>query len=235
MKKSPILVVIILMAVSLACSASVQGLPPASPSATSVSVTNTPASTNTASPLPATPTPLPTYTPVPETVVLDFAKELCNAQWMNGGQEFVSCPDAISDHSTGYAALIDPISELFPQGTPILLTVPAWNGYAALFLRYPSVTIRARDHFMATLQCRFYATICDVEFGLDYYDSNGQYHSPLAIWKYRKGDVPINVDYDLSMLAGQNVDIVLALRPNIDTPGQETALWINPKIYRPNP
>jgi hypothetical protein len=169
---------------------------------------------------------------VPETIVLDFAAQLCNSKWMNGGQKFASCPDTNSDHSAGYAILLDPASEGLPDGTPVLLTIPALNGYSALFMRYPALTIRAGDHFRATLRCQTNATNCDVNFGLDYYDANGKYHSPLAMWDYKAGQPPIHVDYDLSALAGQNVDIVLALRPNNESPEQDLALWIAPEIYR---
>ena len=154
---------------------------------------------------------------------------------MNGGQKFASCPDANSDHSAGYAVLIDLATQGLPANTPVLLTIPAWNGYAALFLRYPALKIQAGDRFRATIQCQTNSTACDVSFGLDYYDSNGKYHSPLAMWNQNSGMAPTNVDYDLSALVGQNVDIVLALRPNNDTPQQDVGLWIAPQIFRPAP
>jgi hypothetical protein len=195
--------------------------------------------------IPATETRIP-FTPIPTlipssptppaalgTIALDFVALLCNAQWMNGGQKFAACPDTNADHSAGYAIVIDPASEGLPAGTPVLLTIPALNSYSALFLRYPALTIQAGDHFRATLQCQSASTNCDVSFGLDYYDSNGKYHSPLAMWDQNSGMAPTAVDYDLTALIGQNVDIVLALRPNNDTPQFDTGLWIAPQIFRP--
>jgi hypothetical protein len=184
-------------------------------------------------------TPIPTLipsTPTPPaalgTIALDFVALLCNAQWMNGGQKFAACPDVNSDHSAGYAVALDPTTEGLPANTTVLLTIPAINGYSALFLRYPALKIQAGDRFRATLQCQSASTNCDVSFGLDYYDSNGKYHSPLAMWNQNSGMAPTAVDYDLTALIGQNVDIVLALRPNNDTPQFDTGLWIAPQIFR---
>jgi hypothetical protein len=101
-------------------------------------------------------------------------------------------------------------------------------------LRYPSFTVHAGDRFRATLRCQVNAP-CDIEYALEYYDAVGKYHSPFMSWAYRAGDPPINVDTDLSMLAGQTVDFVLTLRAQNDTPQQDYSLWIAPHIYRPNP
>ena len=226
MKKNPVFIFIIVIAVTLACNLSTPNLPTAT--ATSVPAT----ATSTEIPPTATFTPVPTSTPIPGTIVLDFAAQLCNAKWMNGGQKLMACPNANADHSGGYAILLDPASEGLPAGTPVLLTIPAWNGYAALFLRYPALTVQAGDRFRATFHCQTNAA-CDVEFALEYYDANGKYSGPFASWQYKTGDAPVNVDYDLSALAGQNVDFVLTLRPNNDTPQLDTSLWIAPQIYRP--
>lgn len=190
--------------------------------------------------------PIPTATEIPPTIApptppaalgtiaLDFAALLCNAQWMNGAQHLAACPPANADHSGGYAEAIDPLSEGEPAGTAMLLTIPAWNGNAALFLRYPSFTVHAGDRFRATLRCQANVP-CDVQYALEYFYGNGKYSGPFLSWNYQAGDPPINVDTDLSMLAGQTVDFVLTLRAQNDTPQQDYSLWIAPHIYRPNP
>jgi hypothetical protein len=227
--KNIIVCSLIIMTITSACNFSGANTPP--------TMTATVPPTDTATAIPPTLTSLPTQTPPASlgTIVLDFVALVCDAQWMNGGQHLVACPDVNADHSGGYAVPLDPTSEDLPAGTPVLLTIPATNGYAALFLRYPSITIHPGDRFRATLRCKSTETACDVNFGLDYYDANGKYHSPLVMWPYAAGAAPFEVDYDLSSLAGQNVDIVLALRPNNDTPQQDIGLWIAPYIYRLNP
>jgi hypothetical protein len=190
---------------------------------------------DTSTPIPPTSTPAPTFTPVPpEMIALDFIAQLCNAQWMNGGQHLIPCPDINADHSGGYAVLLDPTTEDLPVGTPVLLTIPATNGYAALFLRYPPITIQAGDRFRTTLRCQG-NTLCDVEYALEYFDTQGKYSGPFRSWNFRYGDPEINVDEDLSALAGQTVELVLTLRPNNDTPQQDQSMWIAPYIYRSDP
>jgi hypothetical protein len=203
---------------------------------------DTPASPAGAPTVAATQPPVPTQTLMPSTpsaslgtIALDFVALLCDAQWVNGGQHLKSCPAATADHSGGYAEAINPLSEGLPAGTPTLLTIPAWNGFSSLFLRYPSFTVHTGDRFRATLRCQVNVP-CDVQFALEYYDAQGKYHSPFLQWNYRAGAPPISVDTDLSALAGQTMDFVLTLRPENDTPPQQDySLWIAPHIYRPNP
>ena len=80
---------------------------------------------------------IPTYTPVPfytttpyatlGTIALDFIALLCNAQWIDprGAAYLTQCPLPGADLSRGYAAVIDPLAEGLPAGTPVLLTVLA--------------------------------------------------------------------------------------------------------------
>ena len=226
-------VLVIFVFVTLACSL------PGQIAATQIAPTipaivTQPAATATEIPPTTTPAPTSTLTPVPGKIVIDFVAQLCNAQWMNGGQHLKACPNPNSDHSGGYAVVIDPTSESLPAITSVILTTPAQNGFAALFLRYPAFTVQKGDRFRATLRCQSYAA-CDVEYALEYYDANGKYHSPFLSWKYKAGNPAINVDADLSSLAGQSVEFVLPLRPNNDPPKQDNSLWIAPQIYRPAP
>lgn len=183
-----------------------------------------------------TSTPLPSPTPGPElgTIALDFIAQVCDAEWMNGGQHLNPCPDVNADHSGGYAVKVDPLTEGLPAGTPVLLTIPATNGYAALFLRYPAITIHKGDRFRATLRCQSNAP-CDVQFAVEYFDLNGKYSGPFLSWNYISGDPEIKVDADLSAIAGQTVRLTLTLRPQNDHPELDQSLWIAPYIYRAIP
>lgn len=188
-------------------------------------------------PIPTLPAPAPSATLPPPTgsVVLDFTALLCGAQWSNGGKHLTPCTPVNADHSGGFAQAADPLQEGFPERTTLLLTIPAWNGYSSLFLRYPSLLVRAGDRFRTTLVCRI-TLPCDVQFALEYYDGNGNYHSPFLAWDFKSGDPPINVDADLSALDGQKVDFVLVLRVShsLDTPQRDNGLWVYPQIFRPS-
>jgi hypothetical protein len=182
-----------------------------------------------------TPVPTATSTPAPKgTVELDFVAQLCNAQWLNGGQHLKTCPDITkNDVSGGYASVLDPTTGGLPAGTPVLLTIPAWNGFSSLFLRYPAFKVQAGDRFQATLRCAN-TNPCDVEFALEYYDSKNQFHNFMR-WDYKLGDPDINADIDLSSLAGQTVDFTLVLRlfHDLHDPQQDNGIWIAPRIFRP--
>jgi hypothetical protein len=165
---------------------------------------------------------------------LDFVAGLCDAQWMNGSQHLTACPDPNADRSGGYATAIAPAQEGLPAGTPVILAF-AGTTSAALFLKYPAYTVQAGDHFRAALDCQVNAQ-CDVEFALEYYDAGGAYHSPFLQWEYKVGDPPIKVDADLSLLVGQRVNLVLALRPQNNTSAlDDGGLWIAPAIVHPAP
>ena len=196
-----------------------------------------PTNTIAATTVPPTATILPTFTPAAPlgSIALDFTALLCDAQWMNGATHLKSCPPAGSDLSGGYAQVIDPTTEGLPAGTPIISTVVGETSNA-IFLRYPSFSIHDGDRFRATLRCQSTSPLCDIDFRLEYFDKNGKYHSPFETWKYSAGQPPIDVDYDLSSLAGQKVDLVLSIQSNGSGSPQENAgLWIAPYIFRQNP
>jgi len=182
-------------------------------------------------------TPLPTFTttPAPKGMMeLDFVAQLCNAQWLNGGQHLKACLDVNkNDVSGGYASVLDPATGGLPAGTPVLLTIPAWNGFSSLFLRYPPFKVQAGDRFQTTLRCAN-TNPCDVEFALEYYDSKNHYHDFMR-WDYKLGDPEVHVDTDLTSLAGQTVDFTLVLRlfHDLHDSQQDNGIWIAPRIFRP--
>ncbi len=193
-----------------------------------------PSATFTAIPT-LTPSPVATSTPMPAlgTIALDFTALMCNAQWMNGVQ-YLPCPATDASRPGGYPSIMDPASQGLPANTPVLLTVPAQNNASSIFGRYPPFLVRTGDRFRATLQC-VKALPCNVEFSLEYYDSQRKYHSLYGDWHYHGEDPPIPVDFDLSALAGQTVEFTLAVRPLDAARQNDLALWIAPHIFRPNP
>jgi hypothetical protein len=228
------LVVSLLLIASLASACNFSGGRPTATDTPTLAASTQPM--NTATAIPPTTTPLPTSTPAASlgTIVLDFTALLCDAEWMNGAVHLKTCPPSGSDQSGGYAILADPVTEGLPDGTPAILTFAGSNS-AAIFLRYPTLTVHNGDHFRAGLRCEINIP-CDVQFALEYFDTQGKYHSPFLQWNYKAGDPAIEVDADLSSLAGQSVYFMLALRPqNTASPQQNGGLWIAPYIYRPTP
>jgi hypothetical protein len=174
------------------------------------------------------------FTPMPNAeVILDFAAQLCSAQWMNSGQNLTACPAEGTDQPGGLAELADPIPLNLPSDTLVLRTIPAWNGFGSLFLRYPGLKIEAGDRFQTVLICDA-KTGCNVQYALEYYDASGTYHEFMA-WDLQSGGAAISVDLPLDELAGQKVDLVLVLRlfHSIDGPYRDNGLWLSPQVLRP--
>ncbi|MFN8414388.1 MAG: hypothetical protein U0Z26_18550 [Anaerolineales bacterium] len=167
-------------------------------------------------------------------VTMDFIALLCSAKWANGTKYLTACPAAGADLSGGYAIKADPQVEHFPGYTPLLLTVPAWDGNNSLFLRYPAYMVQAGDRFQSSVVCQLTEAKCDVQFALEYYDAGGTYH-PLFEWNQVKGAAPIDINEDLSALANQSVEFVLVMRlfHRLDNANEDHGLWIDPHIYRP--
>ncbi len=194
----------------------------------------------TLSPIP-TVTLIPTLTPFPAptsippdplgTIGMDFTALLCNADWMNGSQHLTPCPGPSADHSGGYAMIHKDAIEGYPTDTPVVMMVA---NAGAFFLRYPSFKVGMGDRLRATLLCATYAP-CDVQFALEYYDAQGRYYE-FKKWDYKTGEQPIAIDVDLSALAGQKLDFVLALRlfHTLQSPQHDNGLWVAAHIYRPN-
>jgi hypothetical protein len=161
---------------------------------------------------------------------MDLTALLCNADWMNGAEHLTPCPDPSADQSGGYAMRYKAVPEDDPADAPILLRMPNAGG---LFLRDPSFKVNAGDCFRATLFCRTSAP-CDIQFALEDYDAQDKYHEFLK-WDYKTGDDPLDVDADLSALAGQNVDFVLTVRIFHAFEGKDydNGLWAAPYVYRP--
>lgn len=152
---------------------------------------------------------------------------------MNGVQ-YLPCPATEASRPGGYPSIMDPASQGLPANTPVLLTVPAQNNASSIFGRYPPYTVRAGDRFRATLRCVI-AIPCNVEFSLEFFDSQRNYHGQYGDWRYMAGSPPIVVDFDLSPLAGQTVEFTLAVRPMDEARQNDLALWVSPHIFRPTP
>jgi hypothetical protein len=158
----------------------------------------------------------------------DFAAELCSATWTNNGAS-LPCPGAdLANSPNGYVALYQGTDLGLKPGMPVILTYPAQNTFDGIFGRYPAFDVRDGDQFYAHLNC-LPNYRCDVQFGLDYYDSSGAYHNDLATWRAYGMDPTEEFIVDLSPLAGQRIEFVLALRPMSDR-ASAYALWINPVI-----
>jgi hypothetical protein len=198
--------------------------------------------TATKQPLTLTPAPTATITPSPTpdlgliglpaedsgTRVFDFVDQMCEAQWSNRGLD-LPCPGNDAQSSAGYVMQLDPKAQSLPSNMNILLAYTPQEKYETISGKYPAVTIQKGDRFRAVLDCKEH-TFCDVDFVLSFANEKGT--AGLTNWAYIFTDKPIVVDYSLDALAGQNVQLILAVHSKAN-PVEAYAVWIEPHIYRP--
>ncbi len=212
------------------------------PPPATVPPTDTTPPTLTAIPSP-TPKTVPanrgSFLPHPLEEAYNFVEHACEARWTNNGAD-LPCPGDLADILPGYVGLED-LASLYAFPVPALLTIPAQanSGFGGVFGHYPAFTVQAGDRFRAILACSPEALVesCDLEFALEYYDGSGTYVPAMDTntrWYLGFDDQPLNLDLDLSFLAGQTVEFLLVVRDNGD-PAGDYALWGNPHIWRASP
>lgn len=165
--------------------------------------------------------------------VLSFTSRACEASWSTGAGQ-LACPSKTANAGSGYVmVLANPTRE--DGGTenePGLLTVPNNSGSIYIIGIYPNFTVKAGDRFRATIMCQGGAKNCDVDMGLNYRIGNTGSMTNIQLWDQKMDGAMQAVDVDLSGLAGQTVQFILAARNGSSTSDMQ-ALWLNPAIYRP--
>lgn len=206
--------------------------------------------TNTPTPTPAATrpifTPIPTFTITaeppafnilpdePGTLVMDFVARACEAEWSNNAYH-LPCPGDQTDTSKGYIEYSDHtiIEGMISIDAPVLIGLPGQgqgNGIG-LFGHYPGITVQYGDRFKSTVACQGDAP-CNVEFTVEFFDAEGDYHSENRWgWHHQTGDGPLEIDLDLSPLAGQTVEFLLVVRDSGSTQNA-WIVWIAPRIIR---
>lgn len=191
-------------------------------------------------------TPIPTFTATsetpslelpadePGTIVMDFVARVCEAKWTNNAFE-IPCPGDPTDTARGYIEYSDHtiLEGMLSVNAPVLIGLPGQGGGngSGLFGQYPPITVQPGDKFKAMAACQGDAP-CEVEFALEYFDINGEYHAENRWnWRHRVGGGAFQIDLDLSPLAGQTVEFLLVIREK-GAPQDAWSVWIHPRILR---
>lgn len=193
-----------------------------------------PAPVFTAIPTLTVPPPTPTYAVSPlddaANTVYYFAPDVCNAKWVNNGQD-IPCPGIQGQISSGYVDLLTEVELNLPYRANALLAIPSQDGnFLDIFGTFPARKIEFADFFRTQLYC-MPDTQCDVTFSLGYYDVNGGFYEPFPAWPYNYTEIPYLINFPLDILAGQTVKLTLIVRDN-DDPTDDFAVWVEPRIYR---
>ena len=178
--------------------------------------------------------PAPTYGIAPlddaENIVYYFAPEMCNAKWVNSGQE-LPCPGIPGQSISGYVGLLTQTELGLNYKANALLAIPSQDQqFFGIFGTFPARKIEFADFFRAQLHC-LPETKCDVTFSLGYYDGNGKFYEPFPDWSYNYAEPSHLINYPLDALDGQTVKLTLIVRDNGNS-SDDFAVWVEPRIFR---
>ena len=140
--------------------------------------------------------------------VSGLATTACDAQWQaNDG--ILGCPGTDGD-PRGLIAILSQanLEDGTTASAPTLLTVPsdAEDGY--ILGLYPQYQVQPGDRFQAGVGCEIGAQLCSVLFRVSYLDTTGAAHDLWTVGEFLDGH-HVELDLDLSALAGQQIRIVL--------------------------
>jgi hypothetical protein len=116
----------------------------------------------------------------------------------------------------------------------VLETHPQWVDDGVISGLYDPYNVAAGEHFLAKVG---FIALADgscgagnVIFQLNYKES-GTLH-PLGSWTHACDGSLVNIDVDLSSLAGHSVKFAIAVLAN-GSAGQDWAVWVNPRVEIP--
>ncbi|HSN93826.1 MAG TPA: NBR1-Ig-like domain-containing protein, partial [Anaerolineaceae bacterium] len=165
--------------------------------------------------------------------IFSFAERAGEAKWSTGAGA-LTFPGKAGDYAKGYV-LVDTTPAREDGGNddePGLITVPNNSGSIYIIGIYPDFVVKSGDVFQATIMCEGGATKCSVDLGLNYRIGDSGTMTNLGVWDQTYDGIINTVKVDLSALAGQKVQFILAARQGNSTE-QMNALWLHPAIYRP--
>ena len=178
--------------------------------------------------------PAPTYGIAPlddaQNIVYYFAPDICNAKWVNSGQE-LPCPGIHGQISSGYVEFLTQADLGLNYMANALLTIPSQDRkFFGIFGTFPAREIEFADFFRTQLYC-MPGSLCDVTFSIGYYDSNGKFYEPFPDWSYNYTEPSHLINYPLDTLDGQTVKLTLIVRDNGNS-SDDFAVWVEPRIFR---
>ena len=176
-------------------------------------------------------TALPHFTLIPIVFPkYDFTANYCSATWSNGHQD-LPCPGTKND-STGFVVQQDKprLQDGNTRDTKSLLTHPEWVDGGAIVGIFPAVSIESGNRFKTTIGCGYSGTSCDVLFRVNYKKGSDPFVE-LGTWSMKYSNAPLDIDIDLSSLAGSDVKFQFIVFAN-GSSSQDWAHWVFPRIAK---
>jgi hypothetical protein len=166
-------------------------------------------------------------------VIYDFTDDFCDARWYTNATNNLVCPSPAPDAVAGFIneSTAPKLENGQTDDETALITLPNQGSGGYIAGRYPSIEIRAGDHFKSVIGCQFNAFECDVTFQLNYIvDGAGEVRT-LDSWNQVYDGEFEKIDIDLSPWAGRRVEFLLTVLNNGDS-NEDWAQWLFPRIMR---
>lgn len=165
-----------------------------------------------------------------ESMKYNFAANYCGATWENW-LTALPCPGTNTD-SDGFVVRHDnpKLQNGVTYDGHALLTHPEWVDGGLIIGYYPAIAIENGYRFRTTLGCGHGGSNCDVLFRVNYKRGSDPVVE-LGTWSMKYANTPLNIDIDLSSLAGSNVKFEFIVEAN-GSSSQDWAHWVKPRIVK---
>lgn len=166
-----------------------------------------------------------------ESIVYNFANNICEAGWESSVEEDIPCPSS-ENLEQGFVQQVNMprLEDGAIYDEPTILAYPDAGEGGYMVGRYPYIEIERGDHFRATIGCQSGAQDCDVSYTLRIAQP-GEGFTRLGRWHEIYEGLYYPIDIDLSEYAGEEISIVLSTIA-VDDSGDNYALWLDPRIVR---
>jgi hypothetical protein len=163
---------------------------------------------------------------------MSFVQNYCAAEWRNSSSA-LSCPGLGDNFSDGSVIInLAPILEGGVKGSgPALVTIPNNGEGGVISGKYPAFLVKTGDRFSAQVGCLDSSPNCSVNFLLNYSANNGPVKT-LGSWAESSNGATSQINVDLSALANQSVQFILAVENSNGSSKDDRAFWLLPAIKR---
>jgi len=156
----------------------------------------------------------------------------CDANWESGTNNSLPCPGTNSGTQGFVIRLNNPDLENKQENEPAIWVRPNHANSGYIEGLFPDYMVQSGDHFVATIGCLDNNNNCRVQFTLSYRKNNGTVVQ-LGTWDEKSDGLVTNIDFNLSSLAGTEINFILLVETNNSSFSEANAFWFMPLVTNP--
>ncbi len=162
---------------------------------------------------------------------LNFAVNYCSAQWSSSTGN-LPCPGSGTDFVNGSVvySTSPKLEGGYQEDEPSIIVIPSDGSGGMITGKYPAITIKAGDDFVAMVGCVDSRPKCDVMFQVNY-SADGGAITNLGSWTETYDGSYTHINVNLDFLAGKSVVFYLVVQNN-GSSLDDRVFWTNPAILR---